>query len=60
MFDNDAQVLEPIPHKEPSDQELVQQVMTLLGKASTKLTTMLMTLHVRTTRYLVRIKPRAG
>ena len=34
VFDNDAQVLEPIPHKEPSAQELVQQVISLLRKGN--------------------------
>ena len=32
IFDNDARVLEPIPHTEPSAQELIQQVITRLDK----------------------------
>lgn len=36
IFDNDAGVLEPIPHKEPSAQQLVQQVITLLGEGDDK------------------------
>ena len=36
IFDNDAQVLEPIPHKEPSAQQLIQQVINLSGGGDDK------------------------
>lgn len=36
IFDSDARVLEPIPHKEPSAQQLIQQVITLSGGADDK------------------------
>ena len=32
IFDNDAQVLEPIPHTEPSARELIQQVLNRIGE----------------------------
>lgn len=36
IFDTDGKVLEPIPYIEPSTQELVEQVTTLLGKDDNK------------------------
>ena len=36
IFDNDGQVLEPIPHKEPTVQELAQQVISFLRKDDDK------------------------
>ena len=32
LFDNDARVLEPIPHEQPSAQQLIQQVINIAGK----------------------------
>ena len=36
IFDNDARVLELTPHQEPSAQQLIQQVITLLGEGDDK------------------------
>ena len=36
IFDNDARVLEPVPHKEPSARELVQQVINRMEKGNDK------------------------
>lgn len=36
IFDTDGKVLEPIPYREPTTQELIEQVATLLGKGDNK------------------------
>lgn len=36
IFDTDGKVLEPIPYMEPSTQELVEQVISMLGKGDNK------------------------